>query len=166
MELFQVDGKTDRKRLAASIAVPVLGGAAAGWLANRNAQEKFKRLDKPGFAPPPATFPIAWNILYTTMGIARYRAGMRRTNKGMEDAFPTYNLQLGLNFLWSFLFFKWRLRGTALIEMAILLGAIALTAEQFYKEDRTAGLLMVPYMGWVLYALALNASIWEKNDLE
>ncbi|MGM9921255.1 MAG: TspO/MBR family protein [Bhargavaea sp.] len=166
MELFRVDGKMDGKKLAVAIAVPLIGGAAAGWLANRNAQDKFKRLDKPGFAPPPATFPIAWNILYTTMGIARYRAGMSRTHKGMEESFPPYNIQLGLNFLWSFLFFKWRLRGTALFEMTILLGAIALTAEQFYKEDRTAGLLMVPYMGWVLYALALNASIWEKNDLE
>nr|WP_236823272.1 TspO/MBR family protein [Bhargavaea massiliensis] len=46
----------------------------------------------------------------------------------------------------------------------ILLGAIALTAERVYKVDKTAGMLIIPYMGWVLYALALNASIWKKND--
>lgn len=163
MEPFHVNGKMDGKKLASAIAVPVLGGAAVGWLANRDAQKKFQRLEKPGFAPPPAAFPIAWNILYATMGFARYRAGMRKRDKGMEDSFPSYDVQLGLNFLWSFLFFRWRLRGTALVEMTILLGAIALTAERFYKEDKAAGMLMAPYMGWVLYALALNAAIWKKT---
>lgn len=164
MEHAHLSRKVDGKKLAAAIALPVLGGAAVGWFANRNAQEKFKRLDKPEFAPPPAAFPIAWNALYTMMGIARYRAGMSRTERGLDNSFPSYDIQLGLNFLWSFLFFKWGLRGTALIEMTVLLGAIALTMERFYREDRTSGLLMVPYMGWVVYALALNASIWKMND--
>ena len=87
MEPFHVNGKMDGKKLASAIAVPVLGGAAVGWLANRDAQKKFQRLEKPGFAPPPAAFPIAWNILYATMGFARYRAGMRKRDKGMEDSF-------------------------------------------------------------------------------
>ena len=48
--------------------------------------------------------------------------------------------------------------------MTILLGAIALTAYEFYKMDAIAGSLMIPYMGWVLFALCLNYSTWRLNE--
>ncbi|MET3575627.1 TspO/MBR family protein [Bhargavaea ullalensis] len=163
MEILKVDGKLDMKKLALSVAVPVIGGSIVGMLTSKSSKEQFKKLKKPGFAPPQATFPIAWTSLYAVMGVARYRAGQARTNEGRSGSFASYDVQLGLNFLWSFLFFKWGLRGTALAEMTALLGAIILSMAEFRREDRTAGALMIPYVAWVIYALALNASIWEKN---
>lgn len=74
-----------------------------------------------------------------------------------------YEIQLGLNYMWSFLFFKWNLRGTALIEMSALIGAIMATTSTFYKQDRVAGSLMVPYIGWVGFAYCLNYSTWKLN---
>ncbi len=78
-------------------------------------------------------------------------------------AIPLYDLQLGLNFLWSFLFFRWGLRGTALVEISLMLASIALTAYEFQKLDNTAGVLMMPYVGWVTFALGLNYSVWKLN---
>lgn len=164
MEFLKVDGRLNKKRLALSILVPVVGGSVTGWLANRNAQSKYKKLIQPSFAPPAPIFPIVWTSLYTIMGIAKYRADEKvKHTKENTPAIPLYELQLGLNFLWSFLFFRWGLRGTALIEMTAMLAAIALTAYEFQKVDNTAGALMVPYIGWVAFALGLNYAIWKLN---
>ena len=164
MEVLKVNGELDKKKLAISILVPVIGGSITGWLANRNAQKKYKKLKQPSFAPPAPIFPIVWTSLYAMMGLAKYRADQKVQQGDKESpAIPIYDLQLGLNFLWSFLFFRWGLRGTALIEMTILLGAIAMTAYEFQKKDITAGALMVPYIGWVTFALGLNFAVWKLN---
>ncbi|GKV64999.1 MULTISPECIES: TspO/MBR family protein [Sporosarcina] len=164
MELLNVNGTTDWKKLTRNVLIPVVGGSIVGWLANRNTQEQYAKLEKPSFSPPGFVFPVAWTALYTLMGVANYRVEEKQARRKQNDsAVPLYDVQLGLNFLWSFLYFKWNLRGTALMEMTILLGAIAMTAYEFNKTDRTAGALMVPYIGWVLFALTLNYSTWKLN---
>lgn len=164
MELLHVEGRTDWKKLTKNVLIPVVGGSIVGWLANRHTREQYAKLEKPSFSPPGAVFPIAWTTLYTLMGIANYRVEEKQEQLRMKDSsVPIYDFQLGLNFLWSFLYFKWNLRGTALIEMVILFGSIALTAYEFNKTDRTAGALMIPYIGWVAYALILNYSTWKLN---
>ncbi|WJY27862.1 MULTISPECIES: TspO/MBR family protein [Sporosarcina] len=155
--------RTNWKKLAADVMVPVLGGSLAGWLANRNTQDRYNKLEKPSFSPAPSVFPIAWTALYGLMGYAKYRAD-RQTPPAMKAKVLTpYELQLGLNYIWSFLFFKWNLRGTALIEMTVLLAMISLTAYEFQKVDSAAGKLLLPYIGWVSFAWTLNYSIWKLN---
>lgn len=164
MELFKVNGKINSGKLALSILVPTLGGSLAGAFANRNTQEEYAELKKPSFSPPPWIFSVAWTALYTSMGVAKYRAAQKAALQNEEaKVLVPYNLQLGLNFLWSFLFFKWGLRGTALAEMVLMLAAITWTTYEFYQYDRTAGTLMVPYIAWVMFAMGLNASIWQLN---
>ena len=164
MEFLKVDGKIKTGKLALSIMVPVVGGSLAGAFANRNTQEEYAELKRPLFSPPPWIFPLAWTALYTSMGVAKYRAAEKSALKGeVGKVLLPYNLQLGLNFLWSFLFFKWRLRGTALVEMFLLLATITWTTYEFYRYDQTAGNLMVPYIAWVMFAMGLNSSIWKLN---
>lgn len=163
MELLKVNGELDWKKLTRNVVIPVVGGSIIGYFANRNTQEQYAKLKKPSFSPPGIAFPIAWTALYTMMGVANYRVEMKQDRQQDDTATSLYDVQLGLNFLWSFLFFKWNLRGTALIEMTIMLGAIALTTYEFNKVDRTAGALMVPYIGWVMFALTLNYSTWKLN---
>ncbi|WOV86296.1 TspO/MBR family protein [Sporosarcina oncorhynchi] len=164
MELLKVNGRLDSKRVAVGILLPIIGGSITGWIANRNTQEKYKKLKKPSFSPPPSAFPIAWTTLYGMMGLAKYRVE-RKKEFGFREptAIPSYEIQLGLNYLWSFLYFRWGLRGTALIEMTILLATIALTTYEFYTVDKTAGTLMIPYIGWVAFALCLNYTTWQLN---
>lgn len=164
MEFLKVNGKINPGKLALSIMVPVVGGSLAGAFANRNTQEEYAELKRPLFSPPPWVFPLAWTALYTSMGAAKYRAAEKAALKGESGkVLLPYNLQLGLNFLWSFLFFKWRLRGTALAEMFLLLATITWTTYEFYQYDQTAGNLMLPYIAWVIFALGLNSSIWTLN---
>lgn len=164
MEIFKVNGKLNGKRLALSVLIPTAGGMLVGWLSNKDTQKEYAKLDKPRFSPPPSLFPVVWTGLYMKMGVARYRVAEKAEQKGQEaKGLTSYNTQLGLNFLWSFLFFKMNLRGTALIEVMILLGAILMTTYKFREEDRLAGLMLTPYAAWVGFATALNYSIWSLN---
>lgn len=164
MGLLTVNGQLDKKRLAASVLLPVAGGSLVGAMASKNAKEKYDRLETPSFGPPGWVFPVAWTTLYTMMGLAKYRKDMRVQQQN-EKAVPVdaYYVQLGLNFLWSFLFFRWERRGAALAEIAALLAVLLLTAVRFAEQDKTAGMLMIPYAAWVSFALLLNASIWQLN---
>jgi len=71
--------------------------------------------------------------------------------------------QLGLNLAWSFLFFGLQRIDLALVEIVVLLFAIIANTIMFWRIDRLAGVLFVPYAAWVTYATVLNASLWLLN---
>jgi tryptophan-rich sensory protein len=53
--------------------------------------------------------------------------------------------------------------GAAFLELVLLWAAIAATIRAFARVDRVAAWMMGPYIGWVTFAGALNASIWFLN---
>jgi translocator protein len=161
MSILTVDGKMDKGKLVKELLSPVVGGMFTGMIATKDAKEIYSKLKKPEYAPPSWVFPMVWTGLYATMGLANYRVSMKK--KPTATANTLYDVQLGLNFLWSFLFFKWKLRGAAFAEIALLLGMITLTTYQYYQKDKFAGRMMVPYVIWVAYALQLNYSMWKLN---
>ena len=78
-------------------------------------------------------------------------------------ALGAWGVQLSLNLSWSMLFFGARMIGAALVEIAVLLAAILITAALFWRIDRIAGVLLVPYAAWVGFATVLNAALWRLN---
>jgi len=78
-------------------------------------------------------------------------------------ALALFMVQLILNGLWPLVFFGLRRPGTALVEIIVLLAAIAVTAMRFAEFSRLAFWLMTPYVAWVLYASYLNFGIWRLN---
>ncbi|GAM13059.1 TspO/MBR family protein [Mesobacillus selenatarsenatis] len=162
MNVLRVNGNIDKGKLAKELLIPVLGGMVTGMIATRRAKEKYSKLKKPDFSPPSWVFPVVWTGLYASMGLANYRVSMKKKPTATAEAL--YDIQLGLNFLWSFLFFRWNLRGTAFAEIGLLLGMITLTTYQYYQKDKIAGRLMLPYIAWVAYALKLNYSTWKLNQ--
>src|SRR5699024_9642502 len=149
---------------AASLAVHHMGVLTTGTIATRSAKAKYQNLKKPNFAPPSWAFPVAWTSFYTTMGIAKYQFDKQpKTSSLQTSGNVAYNTQLGLNFLWSFLFFRWNLRGTALIDATLLWVMVILNTYYFYQKSKPAGSLMIPYVGWTTYAAALNYATWQAN---
>jgi translocator protein len=161
VNIVEVDGKINKAKLAKDILIPVVGGMVTGFLATRNAKKIYSNLKKPDFSPPSWVFPTVWTSLYTMMGTAHYRVAMKEDPT--KKAKALYDIQLGLNFLWSFLFFRWGLRGTAFAEISLLLTATTLTTYRFFQKDKAAGVMMIPYVLWVSYALRLNYSTWQLN---
>jgi len=161
MNILEVDGKIEKGKLLKEILIPVVGGMVTGIVATKNAKEIYSRLKKPAYAPPSWVFPVVWTGLYATMGLANYRISLKK--KPTSTANALYDLQLGLNFLWSFLFFRWGLRGAAFTEIALLLSMITMTTYQYFQKDKIAGRLMMPYVAWVAYAMGLNYGMWRLN---
>lgn len=161
--------KSNRVRiipLFVCLAIPLLlGGITA--LIMPNMKDIYGGLTKPVFAPPSIVFPIAWTILYILMGIASYKVyKLKYQGIDTSSAMFVYSIQLLLNFLWTIIFFGFRLYGLAFIELVILIFFVILTAKRFYqKAGRKAALLLLPYLIWLIYAGVLNFYIWMLNEM-
>lgn len=152
--------------LIISVAIPLLiGGLTALIIPNMSAI--YESLRKPFFSPPPIIFPIAWTILYVLMGIASYKVYILKYDKvDTSSALFVYSIQLLLNFLWTMIFFGFRLYGLAFIELILLAVFVILTIKRFYdKAGKGAALLLLPYLLWIIYAGVLNFYIWMLNEM-
>ena len=123
----------------------------------------YQDLQKPSFNPPDRVFPPVWTALYVMIAVAGWRVWRAAGLRTARTAFLLYAVQLALNLTWSFLFFGSRLIGVALIEVVVLLLAIVANTILFWRHDRLAGMLLVPYGIWVAFATMLNAAIWRLN---
>jgi len=122
----------------------------------------YATLNKPSFNPPNYLFGPVWTLLFTLMAISAYLVW--RKQKKITAELKIYGVQLGLNFLWSYLFFGLQRPGLALFEILLLWIFIALTITKFYKVDKLAAYLLIPYILWVSFAVFLNYSIVTLNQ--
>jgi benzodiazapine receptor len=120
----------------------------------------YRDLDKPSWTPPNVLFPIVWAVLYVLMALAAARVAAL---PGTELALAFWGLQITINTLWSGVFFGLHriLAGAVIIAMLWL--AVLATTLAFLTHDTVAALMMVPYLVWGTYALALNISVWLRN---
>lgn len=123
----------------------------------------YAALQKPWFTPPSWVFAPVWITLYTLMGISFYLVCKKRP----RNKLPIYIflIQLALNALWSYLFFGLHNPFYALIEIVLLNIAILATIILFYKVDKRASYLLIPYIVWTTIATFLNYYIWVLNSL-
>ncbi len=151
------------------ILVCVASCLAIGFLSGQVTKDAiitwYPTIIKPSFNPPNWIFAPVWSLLFTFMGIA---AGLVWTKiddnkKVVRKALIFFVIQLVLNALWSFLFFGLQNPMLALIEIVLLWLMIYETYNQFFKIDKIAGYLFIPYLAWVGFALILNANIWWLN---
>ena len=151
------------KTLIISVLIPlVVGGFSA--LLTMGGMRDFDSFVKPPLSPPGWLFPIVWTILYVLMGVASYlviESDVSQPDK--EKALGVYLVQLTFNFLWSIIFFNLGLYYFAFIWLLALLVLIIVTAVRFYRIDKTAGLILLPYIIWVTFAGYLNLAIAYLN---
>ena len=140
-----------------------LAAAAVGALASMQAVEFYGQLAQPSWAPPSSLFGPVWSVLYALMGIAAWlvwREGGWRARRGVLALFV---IQLAINALWSWLFFGWHRGALAFADVVLLWLLIGATARGFWRVRVLAGALLLPYLGWVSFAAALNFAVWHLN---
>ncbi|MEK7514803.1 MAG: TspO/MBR family protein [Patescibacteria group bacterium] len=153
-------------RLVITISASQLAGILGSFFTVNAISSWYVYLLRPAFAPPSWVFGPVWVTLFFLMGIAVWlvwERGMRRQD--VRVALGIFLIQLGLNTLWSIVFFGLRNPGAAFIEILFLIIAILATMRAFYPISRTATLLLVPYIAWVSFAAYLNWSIYQLNSL-
>lgn len=141
--------------------LPFVGGNIIGNITAKEAPKDYGKFEKPPYSPPRYAFPIVWPILYLCMGVAYNLVKGNGTNT--KAATVTHYTQLSLNFLWSLLYFKKKVRGIALIESFILLIAVTTNVVVFFKNKPISGILLFPYVLWSSYASYLNTGNWLLN---
>ena len=112
---------------------------------------------------PGWTFGVVWPILYALLGVALAMVIAEPPSPRRQAALTLFAIQMVLNFAWSPIFFgahDIKLGKIVIFAMAALAAA---AAGQFLRLRRAAGLLMVPYLAWLVFAATLNATIDELN---
>ncbi|HSE72194.1 MAG TPA: TspO/MBR family protein [Nocardioidaceae bacterium] len=149
--------------LAAVTAVASLGGLATA--AGQGADGWYDQADKPFFTPPGALFGPVWTTLYVAMAVAAWRISRLRdvAPEQVRTLLRLWWLQLGLNLLWTPLFFAARWLEAGLVDILVLDVVVAVLVVKAWRVDPVASGLLAPYLGWVLFATALTAGFVVLN---
>ena len=149
---------------AVCILIPLVLGAIIGVLTMSGVTDWYRTLNKPWFTPPDYVFGPVWTVLYILMGISLYLVIMQGwENKPVKNGSILFGAQLGVNLLWSLLFFGLHSPLAGLVCIVVLLALILATIFTFYQLSKPAAVLLVPYLAWVCIATALNAGVVLLN---
>lgn len=136
--------------------------AAVGGIATANAPEFYGQLARPDWAPPSQAFGPVWTVLFALMGTSAWLVWAKAEGKA-RSALAMFAVQLVFNALWSWTFFVWRSGAWALADAIVLWLLVLATMIAFWRFHKVAALLLLPYLCWVSYAVALTYSIWQRN---
>ncbi len=149
------------KPLLVSILIS-LGVGGLSSLFTMGSAELYQSLNQPPLAPPPILFPIVWTILYILMGISAYLI-FESQSFLKKRALTLYGVQLLFNTLWSLFFFTLQWYWFAFFWLVILFILVLAMIISFYQINKTAALLQLPYLFWLLFAGYLNFMIALNN---
>lgn len=154
-----------KKRKITELLIFIVGtelvGALSGILAG-NSFSFYEELIKPPLSPPGWLFPVMWAILYALMGISAF---MIYTSDSKErcKALIIYGIQLFLNFMWSIVFFRFKMIGLSVAVILTLLALILVMMIKFYRIRSVSAYLNIPYLMWIIFASYLNIGILLLN---
>lgn len=123
----------------------------------------YTSLIKPPLSPSGWLFGLIWPVLYLLMGIAAYIIYQKPNTTERKKATTLYWVQLVVNFLWPIVFFRFQWYWISVIVIILLDILVLITTIRFYKIEKVAGYLMIPYLLWILFATYLNIGIAVLN---
>lgn len=151
-------------KLIFSIAISQSAGLIGTVFTVSSIQNWYNLLNQPSFRPPNWLFGPVWTILYTLMGISLYWIWIKGTKKKeVRDALKLFAVHLVFNATWSIVFFGMHNIPLSLVNIVVLWILIVMVMIRFYKIDKKASLILIPYLAWVSFATILNFSIFLLN---
>ena len=151
-------------RLAICVGAVLLASGIGSLATAKAIPTWYKGLAKPSFNPPAWLFGPAWTLLYLLMAVAAFLVWKQGIGAaGVKLALAMFLVQLMLNALWSIFFFGLRSPLAGLVDIVVLWLAIIATIVLFFRVSMPAGILLLPYIGWVSFAALLNAAILRLN---
>lgn len=150
---------------AIGFATATGAAAALGTIATQRGVDTrwYDELDKPSFQPPRYVFGPVWTALYGAIALSGMRVWRAPDSPARTRALAWWATQIGLNAAWPALFFAARKPKHALVDIGLLLAAIALYTNSARRLDKTAAWLVAPYLLWTTFATLLNEEIVRRN---
>jgi len=157
------------KSIISVIVISTLG-FISGYLTSTGISDWYQEIEKPPFNPPNWIFGPAWTLIYILMGLSfariwqvvaknRYPIVRRFARRGLW----IFVIHFVFNLAWTPVFFALHSPGWAAVIIFILLAFIAILVRHFFRVDRIAAFLLIPYLIWVTFASILNLSIYVLN---
>ena len=153
----------NRKKELSWVLFPLAVGAVSGFLSRQGMANYEVTAYKPSLSPPAIIFPVVWTILYLLMGIGTARINRLSLGRDKSAALNVFFIQLVVNFFWSLFFFNTHAYGFSFVWLLLLLILAVIMAVLYYREDKIAGLIQIPYIIWLLFAAYLNYEVWQRN---
>lgn len=151
------------KKLVLSLLLCFSVSFFAGLITTPSIDTWYVTLQKPSFNPPNWVFGPVWTVLYFLMSVSLFLIWSKKTKNKDKKPLQFFLLQLGLNLLWSIVFFGLHSPIGAFITIVLLWAAIFYTIILFYKVSKNAAYLLIPYLLWVSFATLLNLAIVILN---
>ena len=150
--------KSKKTKIVFILISLAVGGLSA--FLTRNNMNVFDAIQKPPLTPPAIVFPIVWTILFALMGYGAARVYLEDpTSNGIE----VFGINLAVNFFWSIIFFNLQAYTFAFIWLLLLIAVVIVMIIKFYRVDKAAAYLQLPYLAWLLFAGYLNLYIALMN---
>ena len=149
------------KALFISLLISLGVGGLSTLLTNNN-MDTYKTLIKPPLSPPGILFPFIWTALFILMGISAYLI-YKSDSPDKGKALTIYGEQLLVNFFWTIIFFNMKTYLFAFIWLLVLIFWVILMIYNFYKINKKAAYLQIPYLLWIIFAAYLNLMIFILN---
>lgn len=139
----------------------LIGAIGGIWTDSKSSW--YEKIKKSPLNPPSWVFGIVWTILFTLMGISLYLIYNSQNSKIRTMALILFCIQFIFNILWSYLFFGLQNPLYSFIDIILLLISILLMGYFFFKINKIATFLNLPYFLWVSFASYLNYFILRNN---
>ena len=130
----------------------ILGGLSSSDTAN---DLWYQELNKSSLNPPGYIFGIVWPILYLLMSISAFRT--------FSETRKLFLIQLFFNAIWSWLFFEFNMPVIALVNIWFLIVLNIILFIKMIRIDALSGILLLPYVIWLIFASYLNLYIVINN---
>jgi len=137
-------------------------GIVSGLISMMGMRE-FSNVNQSELTPPGIVFPIVWTLLYALMGIGAARVYLSDESLEQIKGLAVFFLQLAVNFFWSIIFFNFQAFQLAFWWLLSLCILIIIMIYFYYKCDRLAAILQLPYFFWVTFAGYLSYMTWMLN---
>lgn len=136
---------------------------AGSTLTSASLQDWYLQINKPGWTPPGLYIGLVWTVLFILLAIAAILAWRKLTGRRLIAFAVAFFVNLGLNVLWSYLFFGAHLLNFAFFEALLLGFSVVVMIAMTWKSARAAAWLLVPYCAWVFFASYLTYTVWIMN---
>ena len=123
----------------------------------------YNNIKKSKLNPPSWVFGVVWPILYCTMIFSFIKVYFNKKCENLCYPLIIFIFHTILNFIWTTLFFKFKNISLALIDLILLDISLIYIIFLFYQIDKTASLILIPYLIWILFATYLTFFIFFNN---
>ncbi|MEO0907264.1 MAG: TspO/MBR family protein [Pseudomonadota bacterium] len=140
----------------------VLLGFTAGRLGSPDTVW-FQSLTKPAIFPPPMWFGIVWSVLYVMIGFALALVASAWGAYGRGVAIILFALHFLGNLAWTYVFFGLQDMTAGLYVLIYTVFSLVVVIAAFWRVRRWAGVMLLPYLAWVMFASVLNYQFIVEN---